>query len=144
MAKKSKRIHQMTISDWEKAFPDEAACDAYLVKHRWPVGIRCPRCGHDMVHPVSTMEFRWQCYNCAPDSGYRFSHLVGTVFENTNYPLRVWFRVIHMMLTSKKGVSALQVHRVIGTGSYRTAWSMCHRIRAGLANEEFRKLMGHC
>jgi transposase-like protein len=75
-------------------------------------------------------------------ASYRFSHLVGTVFENTNYPLRVWFRVIHMMLTSKKGVSALQVHRVIGTGSYRTAWHMCHRIRAGLADENFRKLMG--
>jgi transposase-like protein len=47
-------------------------------------------------------------------------------------PLKTWFRVIHMMVTAKKGVSALQVHRTIGTGSYRTAWYMCHRIRAGL------------
>ncbi len=138
----SERIHQMTIMQWEKAFPDEDACCAYLVAHRWPDKVViCPRCGNDAVHPVGTMDFRWQCYQCSP-TGYRFSHLVGTVFENTNYPLRTWFRVVHMMLTSKKGVSALQVHRVIGTGSYRTAWSMCHRIRAGLANEDFRKLMG--
>lgn len=137
-----KRIHQMTIAQWEKAFPDDDACSAYLVSHRWPLGVKCPRCGADVTHPVGTMPFKWQCYACTPGSGYRFSHLVGTIFENTNYPLRTWFRVIHMMLTSKKGVSALEVHRVIGTGSYRTAWSMCHRIRAGLADEKFRKLMG--
>ena len=68
--------------------------------------------------------------------------LVGTIFENTNYPLTIWFKVIYFMLTSKKGISALQIHRMIGTGSYSTAWSMCHRIRAGLNNAEFRKLVG--
>jgi len=87
------------------------------------------------------MEFKWQCYGCDPD-GYRFSVLVGTVFENTNVGLRTWFRVIHRMLVSKKGVSAHQIYREMGFGSYRTAWHMCHRVRAGLANEEFRKLMG--
>jgi hypothetical protein len=88
------------------------------------------------------MAFKWQCYSCAPDSGYRFSHITGTIFENTNKSLRDWFRVIHTMLTAKKGVSALQVHRMMGFGSYKTAWYMCHRVRAGLANEDFRKLMG--
>ena len=63
----------------------------------------CP----DKIGEVSTMAHRWQCYSCTPESGYRFSHIAGTVFENTNKPLRDWFRVIHMMLTSKKGVSAL-------------------------------------
>ena len=87
------------------------------------------------------MPFKWQCYNCTP-TGYRFSVIAGTIFENTNKPLREWFRVIHMMLTSKKGVSALQVQRVMGFGSYRTAWYMCHRVRAGLADEDFRRLMG--
>jgi hypothetical protein len=138
----SKRIHQMTIPQFEKAFPDESHCGAYLVAHRWPVGVRCPRCGSDKVSEVATMEFKWQCYACSPDSGYRFSHIAGTIFENTNKPLRDWFRVIHMMLTSKKGISALQIMRVMGFGSYKTAHYMCHRVRAGLANEEFRKLMG--
>ena len=142
MKKTNKRIHQMTIGDWEKAFPTEEACKGYLVAHRWPLGVKCPRCGADVTYEVSTMAFKWQCYTCTPDSGYRFSVIAGTIFENTNKPLRDWFRVIHMMLTSKKGVSALQVHRTLGFGSYETAWSMCHRIRAGLAKEDFRKLMG--
>lgn len=138
----TKRIHQMTIPQFEKAFPDETACAAYLVAHRWPLGVRCPRCGSEKVVPMATMAFKWQCYACAPDSGYRFSHIAGTIFENTNKPLRDWFRVIHMMLTSKKGVSALQVYRVMGFGSYKTAHYMCHRVRAGLADKQFRKLIG--
>jgi transposase-like protein len=138
----AKRIHQMTIPQWEKTFPDENACSAYLVAHRWPLGIKCPRCGADVTSPVKSMPFKWQCYSCAPDSGYRFSHIAGTIFENTNKPLRDWFRVIHLMLTSKKGISALQIMRVMGFGSYKTAHYMCHRVRAGLANEDFRKLMG--
>jgi hypothetical protein len=142
--RKSKQIHQMTIGQWEKAFPDEDACCAYLVGHRWPQGVLCPRCGAENVYTLPSRPWHWQCTECAPggSTGYRFSHIAGTIFENTNMPLRTWFRVIHMMLTSKKGVSALQVHRVIGTGSYRTAWSMCHRIRGGMADKDFRKLMG--
>ncbi len=73
---------------------------------------------------------------------YRFSVTVNTIFENTNYPLLTWFKVLYLMLTSKKGISALQIHRMIGTGSYRTAWFMCHRLRAGLADPDFKKLMG--
>jgi len=141
-AKQARQIQQMTFAQWEKAFPNEDACCAYLVGHRWPDGVRCPRCGAEVTHAVSTMPNKWQCYACSPDSGYRFSHLTGTIFENTNKPLRDWFRVIHLMLTSKKGISARQIHRTLGFGSYETAWSMCHRVRAGLADEEFRKLMG--
>lgn len=138
------RIHQMTFADFEKAFPNEEACQAYLVAHRWPNGtVVCPRCGaSEKVSAMRTMAFKWQCYTCSPDSGYRFSVIAGTIFENTNKPLRDWFRVIHLMVTSKKGISALQVHRMMGFGSYRTAWYMCHRVRAGLANEDFRRLMG--
>ena len=137
-----KRIHQMTIAQWEAAFPDDDACKAYLTRHRWPLGVRCARCGMDGCYDLSkSRPFHWQCHKCAPQ-GYRFSVLAGTIFENTNLPLRMWFRIIHMMLTSKKGVSALQVHRTLGTGSYKTAWYACHRIRGGLANKDFNKLMG--
>jgi hypothetical protein len=79
---------------------------------------------------------------CGQSTSYRFSVLVGTIFENTNVPLKTWFKVVYLMLTCKKSISALQVHRMMGFGSYRTAWYMCHRVRAGLANPEFRKLMG--
>jgi transposase-like protein len=136
-----KRIQQMTVSQFEEFFPDEDACKAYLVSHRWPTGVHCPRCGNTKVYELPSRPFHWQCHACAPH-GYRFSVLVDTIFENTNKPLRQWFRVIHLMLTSKKGMSALQIHRYMGFGSYQTAWHMCHRIRAGLANEDFRQLMG--
>src|SRR5207253_4821863 len=119
------------------------ACADYLVSHRWMLGkICCPRCGNEVFHPVSTMPYKWQCYTCTPDSGYRFSHITGTIFENTNKPLLDWFRVIHLMLTSKKGMSALQICRYMGFGSYKTAWYMCHRIRVAMASGATAKLGG--
>jgi transposase-like protein len=142
-AKQPKTIHQMTFAQWEAAFPDEDACCAYLADHRWPDGVACPRCGNVNVKAHGTMPWNWLCNECSPsETNYRFSHITGTIFENTNKPLRDWFRVIHLMLTSKKGISALQIHRMLGFGSYRTAWYMCHRIRAGLADKDFRQLMG--
>jgi len=138
-----KQIQQMTFAQWEKAFPNEDACCAYLAGNRWPQGVACPRCGNTEVKEHGTMAFNWLCNACSPSAtNYRFSVIAGTIFENTNKPLRDWFRVIHLMLTSKKGISALQIHRMMGFGSYKTAWYMCHRVRAGLANEDFRKLMG--
>jgi transposase-like protein len=143
MSNKFKPIQQMTFKQWEAAFPNEDACDAYLVAHRWPSGkIKCPRCGSENIYELKTMKWHWECPDCRTGGAYRFSTISGTIFENTNKDLRDWFRVIHLMLTAKKGISALQVQRQLGFGSYRTAWYMCHRIRAGLANEDFRKLMG--
>jgi hypothetical protein len=142
-AKQPKQIHQMTIVEWEAAFPDEDACCLYLAEHRWPEYVFCPRCGNPEIKPHGTRKWNWLCNACSPSgTNYRFSHITGTIFENTNKPLRDWFRVIHLMLVSKKGISARQVWRYMGFGSLKTAWYMCHRVRAGLANEDFRKLMG--
>ncbi len=138
---KTKVVRQMTMDEFEAMFPDEDACKAYLASRRWPKGVRCPRCGNKKLYELSRRPWHWQCHECAPQ-GYRFSVLVGTIFENTNYPLQTWFKVIYFMLTSKKGISALQIYRMMGMGSYRTAWYMGHRIRAGLNNAEFRKLVG--
>jgi transposase-like protein len=140
-AKQPKPVHQLTAAQFEAMFPDEEACKAYLKARRWPQGVRCPRCGNPAVYDLPSRQWHWQCEKCAPN-GYRFSVLVGTVFENTNKPLRDWFKVAHLMLTSKKGMSALQIHRYMGFGSYRTAWYMCHRIRAALADRDFQKLGG--
>jgi transposase-like protein len=139
--KKSKTVIQMTLPEFEAKFPNDAACLEYLMVQRWPEGVRCPRCNNENVHDLKAKDFHWSCYACNP-KGYHFSVLVGTVFENTNIALPVWFKVIYLMLTSKKGISALQIQRMTGVGSYRTAWSMCHRIRAGLNDKTFRKLMG--
>ncbi len=143
MTKPKKRvIHQMTVSQFEKAFPDENACCVYLVARRWPNRVYCPRCGSTKPYALKTMQWKWECPDCREGGAYRFSHIVGTIFENTNKPLRDWFRVIHMMVTSKKGVSALQVKRTLGFGSYETAWYMCHRIRVAMQDKDFRQLIG--
>jgi len=143
MAKRPKPVEQMTTPQFEAMFADEEHCAKYLVARRWPNGIRCPRCGNRKVFPVSTMPFKWQCYECEAikGAGYRFSHIAGTIFENTNKPLRNWFKVTHLMFTSKKSISALQIHRMMGFGSYETAHSMCHKIRAALTEPE-KKLGG--
>src|SRR5216683_1691674 len=129
--RRPKPVHQMTLGQFEAAFPDEEHCAKYLVARRWPEGIHCPRCFNAKVFPVKSMPFKWQCYQCETiqGAGYRFSHIAGTIFENTNKPLRDWFKVVHLMLTSKKGISALQIQRMMGFGSYETAHSMCHKIR---------------
>ena len=143
MAKRPKPVPQMTTAQFEAMFPvgDENAPKAYLMARRWPNGVTCPRCGNvDLYDASSYKPFHWQCRECAPQ-GYRFSVIAGTIFENTNKPLRDWFRVAHLMLSSKKGMSALQIQRMLGFGSYGTAHSMCHKIRAGLIAPE-QKLGG--
>jgi transposase-like protein len=134
MARRPRPIHQLTAAQFERMFPDEDACRAYLVARRWPDGVHCPRCGNPKVYDLKTRRWHWQCEQCAPD-GYRFSHIAGTIFENTNKPLRDWFRVVHLMLTSKKGMSALQIFRFMGFGSYKTAWGMCHKVRVALMQD---------
>jgi transposase-like protein len=106
--------------------------------------VTCPRCGNTKVYTLKARPFNWLCKapKCGGRNGYRFSVITKTVFENTNYPLRTWFQVIYLMTQSKKGISALQIHRQIGSGDYRTAWYMCHRIRAAMKDKSFPKLMG--
>ena len=138
----------MTLNEVKRRFPDDAACKRYLAKKRWPDNVTCPRCGSDKVKDLAPKRpFHWQCRQCSKN-GYRFSVLAGTIYENTNVPLPVWFQVINLMLTSKKGISAMQVRRLIDPvrgkkGAYRTAWYLCHRIRAAMKNDEFQKLSGY-
>ena len=140
---RAKSIKQLNNAQFERLFPTEDDCRHYLILRRWPEGVHCPRCGNVDVYPVTNRPFHWQCSKCAPGGGgYRFSVLVGTIFENTNKPLRDWFKVIHLMLTSKKGMSALQIMRYMGFGSYKTALYMCNRIRAGLSEHKPDKLAG--
>jgi Transposase zinc-ribbon domain len=148
--KQPKPVNQLSAAEFEAMFPDEDACCTYLVARRWPYGVRCPRCGAENPHKRQTEPWTWQCYKCAPQTSYRFSHLAGTIFENTKKPLRDWYKVVHLMLASKvdhlmlaskKGTSPLQIMRVMGFGSYKTAWRMCRKIRGALT-EDIDKLGG--
>jgi hypothetical protein len=134
-----------TLAEIKRQFSTEEACKAHLTAMRWPDGqVRCPRCGETKrVYALKSRPFHWVCKNPSEQCPgvYRFSVLTRTIFENTNVPLRTWFEVLFLMTQSKKGISALQVHRMIdpvrgSKGSYRTAWYMCHRIRAAMQDGE--------
>jgi transposase-like protein len=134
----------MTLKELMATFPNEDACKQFLMDRRWPDGkVKCPRCGNEKVYRLNFKPWHWACKVCAPNirQPYRFSITVGTIFENTNYPLKTWFEVLWQMLNSKKGVSAMQIQRQIGS-SYPTAWFLCHRLRAGMKDAEFKQLMG--
>jgi transposase-like protein len=145
----------MTLRELLSRFPDNDSCKAFLEKKRWPNGPVCPRCG-SKAYTLKARPFYYLCksgketvdkktgeaFICQKKNGYRFSVISRTVFENSNYPLREWFRVIFMMLHAKKGMSAHQIHRMIGTGSYETAWYMCTRIRAATTDSQFIGMMG--
>jgi transposase-like protein len=130
-----------TIAGLLAQFPDEDACKAFLVQRRWKDGVRCPHCGTDKVTKLAKRPWSWLCRAC-DKRGYRFSPLVGTIFENTNIKLRTWFQAILLICQSKKGMSAMQIQRTLGLKSYESAWYMCHRIRAAMKNDEFIKLSG--
>jgi transposase-like protein len=130
----------MTLRELMATFPTGESCKQFLMEHRWQDGVvRCPRCGNPAVYKLKTRPFHWLCKFC---KNYRFSVISGTIFENTKYPLKSWFEVLWQMLNSKKGVSAMQIQRQIGSGAYKTAWYMCHRLRAAMKDPDFRQLMG--
>src|SRR5271170_6187322 len=143
MAQKLKPVHQLTSAQFDRLFPegDEDACKAYLKARRWPQGVHCPRCGNPKVYDLKSRKWHWQCEQCAKD-GYRFSVIAGTIFENTNKPLRDWFKVAHLMLTAKKGMSSRQIGRYMGFGSVKTAWLMGHKIRTAMIEKDMDKLGG--
>ena len=138
-----------TLKAFEADFPNEDACKKLLAECRWPNGPVCPRCGNARVIPLKAKPHHWVCKSglvttdtegkqvtCAKNGGYRFSVITKTIFQDTKIPLDIWFRVAYLMLTSKKGISALQIHRTIfgeDSGSdYRTSWFMCHRLRCAM------------
>lgn len=125
-----------TIADLEARFSTEDACRNYLFKLRWPDGFQCPRCGHKKAWQVRHMLY--QCGGC----DYQASVIAGTIFENTHKPLVMWFRAIWWVVTQKNGASALGLKRVLGLGSYKTAWSWLHKIRRAMIRPGRDKLSG--
>jgi hypothetical protein len=145
LPRSERETHMMTLRELMATFPTEEACKEFLKERRWPVAVTCPRCGtNEHVYALNGRRWFWECGNkeCRSGNAYRFSVTAGTIFENTKYPLKIWFEVLWQMLNSKKGVSAMQIQRQIGCKSYQTAWYMCMRLRAGMRDPNFCKLMG--
>jgi transposase-like protein len=134
------RSFQEISAELAETFPDEKACCAYFVRHRWPDGVCCPRCGSARVQPPGPGKSRWNCQHCGKGGSYRFSHLAGTLFENTKIPLSRWFRLIRL-LQDKPEMSILQIRDAMGLPSYKNAWYMSHRLHDALADREFCRIM---
>lgn len=112
-----------TLLELEKRYSSEEACVEYLARLRWPSGWVCPRCaGNDAW---SVRRNRWRCDHCR----YEMSVTAGTIFQDSHLPLTVWFRAMWQMTRQKNGISALGLQRVLGLGSYKTAWAMLHKLR---------------
>ncbi|HEV3111053.1 MAG TPA: IS1595 family transposase [Candidatus Binataceae bacterium] len=137
-------LPKYTLDTFDKRFPDDEACKQYVMEQRWPDGVKCPRCQNSNVYKLNFKPWHWQCRLCQKN-GYRFSITTGTIFQDKKLPLKVWFKVAYLMLSSKKGMSALQLHRMMHQSEgadYRTFWYMCHRLRAAMKNMEWDTLMG--
>ena len=110
-------------------YQNEDDSRAYLEGLRWPDGVACPHCGSKSISRVQKHHI-FDCNSCR----YQFSVTSSTIFHDTHLPLWKWFTAIYLMIESKKGISANQMKRTLGVGSYRTAWYLCHRIRAAMSN----------
>jgi transposase-like protein len=112
-------------------FGTDAKCRAYLVRIRWPEGFRCEGCGHDRAyrHKKRLIE---ECTAC----GKQHSLLAGTIFEQTKTGLARWFLAIYLVTSSKGGISAMELKRQMGFGSYQTAWTWLHKIRRAMVRPE--------
>lgn len=125
-----------TLAEFEARFATEAACRAYLVRLRWPDGFRCPRCGGATAWPVRAV--LWQCAAC----GRQTSVTAGTIFQDTRTPLTQWFRAMWWVTNSKAGTSALTLQRLLGLGSYQTAWAWQHKLRRAMVRPGRDRLAG--
>ena len=114
-----------------KHFHDENEAYAYLEAKLWPNGPVCPHCGG--VERISKMKGKstrigvYKCYQCRKP----FRVTVGTVFEFSHVPLRLWLQAVHLLASSKKGISSNQLHRTLGV-TLKTAWFMSHRVREAM------------
>ena len=124
------------LFEFEARFSSEENCRDYLFQLRWPDGFCCPRCEHKKAWPISTVLF--QCARC----NYQISVISGTIFHGTHKSLTLWFRTIWWFTGQKNGASALGLKRVLGLGSYKTAWAWLHKLRRAMVTPGRNRLSG--
>jgi len=120
----------------EQRFNSETACLEYLAKIRWPEGFNCPHCGSQKAWFTNRGLYR--CVEC----DFQVSVISGTIFQDTKKPLQVWFRIIWHVTSQKYGTNALGIQRVFGLGSYRTAWTLLHKLRRAMVRPGRDRLSG--
>jgi predicted RNA-binding Zn-ribbon protein involved in translation (DUF1610 family) len=129
--------YPMDLIEFEKEFQTENQCRAYIIGLRYKNGkFICPLCGSKKSYPVKN-----NFYECA-QCGHQESILSGTLFQDTHKPLHLWFRAIWYITSQKNGTSALGLQRVLGLGSYKTAWLWLHKLRRAMVRPGRDKLSG--
>jgi transposase-like protein/predicted RNA-binding Zn-ribbon protein involved in translation (DUF1610 family) len=125
-----------TMQEFDEWFSNEVACVEYLRRLRWPEGFQCPNCGKNKAWLTGRGLLR--CANCQRQT----SVIAGTLFEGTRKPLRTWFQVMWYITSQKYGGNALGLKRVVGFGSYQTAWTWLHKMRHAMVRPGRGRLSG--
>jgi transposase-like protein len=130
----------MTLPEVNALYSTDDRCRELLERLRWPEGLMCPRCKDTRVSRLKEYA-RYECVGCE----YQFTATSGTIFHDSHLPLPIWFISVLLLCEAKKGMSAMQLKRTIwgkDKGSYKTAWYLCHRIRAAMKEAERPMLDG--
>src|SRR5437016_5590825 len=117
----------MTLPEITEMFSTDEKCRELLERLRWPNGPECPRCHAQKIVRLITSDKLLYCAEC----DYQFTVTAGTIFHDSHLPLTKWFMVTLLLCEARKGISANQIKRTVGM-SYKTAWYLCHRIRAAM------------
>lgn len=127
----------------DKHFHDERAAYAFVEARLWPNGPTCPHCGNadpNRIVKMAGKSTRIGVHNCR-ECRKPFTVKVGTVFESSHVPLRLWLQAVHLLCSSKKGISSNQLHRILGV-TLKTAWFMSHRIREAMRDGSLAPMGG--
>lgn len=125
-----------TLLELERRFSSQEACAEYLEALRWAGGWVCRQCSGAEAWLVR--RDRWRCRKCR----YEMSITAGTVFQDSHLPLTIWFRAMWQVPSKKNGISALGLQRVLGLGSYKTAWALLHKLRRAMVRRDGDRLDG--
>ena len=126
-----------TLQEFDMWFSTEQACSEYLLRLRWPQGFVCPVCSEPKGWKIGADLMR--CATCR----HNVSVTAGTIFQGTRKPLKLWFQAIWYVTSQKFGGNALGLQRVLGLGSYQTAWSWLHKMRRAMVRTGRDKLSGN-
>jgi len=127
----------MTLNDLTQLYSTDETCRALLKKLRWPYGVECLRCKSKKVFELSDYA-KFECGECH----YQFTVTTQTIFHDTHLPLETWLMAVLLLVEARKGMSANQIKRTLSIGSYKTAWYLCHRIRAAMKQVDAPMLDG--
>ena len=124
-----------TATEFDERFATEADCRAYLIAARWGGKPECARCGSKRLWTLGEGN-KFECAAC----GHQTSLTAGTVLDKTRKPLKMWFRAIFEITTRRTGISAKDLQRIMGFGSYETAWTWLHKLRSAMVRSDSEPL----